>query len=227
MRACGHAVAVRAVELEAHEIAGLGAALIAGRDRPLPQLLAIDGVDEPAAPRLGAEDAEQAALLARQALDRLGLVAVAEDVGVLEPRQPRQDAVALAERGLGRAAPAARGQHQRAGALALGRVPDGGLGDQLAVLVAGDDLQHRDGGQLPALLEALAVAGEQALLGHLGEQGLERDAVAALDAEGARDLALAGLGGGGAQIVEDLLLARQARVAAGFFGFAGHYLEGS
>jgi hypothetical protein len=94
-----HSEAVRAVELEAHEIAGLGAAFIAGRDRPFPKLLAIDGVDEPAASRLGAEDAEQASLLARQALDRLGLVAVAEDVGILEPGQPRQDAVALPERG--------------------------------------------------------------------------------------------------------------------------------
>src|SRR5205085_8664511 len=77
-----HPVAVRAAEFEAHEIAGLGAAFIAGSDRPLPQLLAIDGVDQAAATRLGAEDAEQAALLARQALDRLGLVAVAEHVGV-------------------------------------------------------------------------------------------------------------------------------------------------
>ena len=41
-----HAVAVRAAELEAHEVAGLGAALIAGRDRPLLELLAVDRVDE-------------------------------------------------------------------------------------------------------------------------------------------------------------------------------------
>ena len=222
----GHAVAMRAAELEAHEVAAAGGPLLAGRDRPFLELLAIDGVDEPAAAvRLGAEDADEAALLAGQALDRLGLVAVAEHVGIIEPRQPRQDALALAQRRLGRAASAAWGQHQHARARALACIPDDGLGDELAVRVAGDDLQGRDGWQVSALLEALAVAGEQALAGHLGQQRLEGDAVAALDGEGARDLALAGPGRSGAQIVEDVLLARQARVAAGWFGFAGHYRQ--
>ena len=53
-------------------------------------------------------------------------------------------------------------EHQGARALAFRGVPHGGLGDQLAVVVAGDDLEHGDGRQVPALLEALAVAGEQA-----------------------------------------------------------------
>ncbi len=102
-----HAEAPRAGEIEAHEIAVLGVALVAGRDRPFLQLLAIDGIDD-AAPGAGAEDAELAALLLRQALDGLRLVAVAGHVRVFEPRDAGQDAVALAERRLARARRAAR-----------------------------------------------------------------------------------------------------------------------
>ena len=54
------------------------------------------------------------------------------------------------------------------------------------------------GGSCPRSLKPLRLPLQQALLGHLGEQALERDAVAALEREGARDLALAGLGAGGA-----------------------------
>ena len=137
-----HAVAMRGGELEAHEVAGLGAALVAGSDRPLLELLAVDGIDEAAAAGLGAEDADQAPLGARQALDGARLVAVAGDVLVLEAGDAGEDAVALAERGLAAGLPAARGQHQGARALAFGGIPHGGLGDQLAVGVAGHDLQH-------------------------------------------------------------------------------------
>ena len=106
----GHAVALRARQLEADEIAVPGAPLVTPGDRPLLQLLAVDGVDQAAAAVLGAEDAELAPLLARQPLDRLGLVAVAEHVLVLEPRDARQDAVALPDRRLCRARAAARRQ---------------------------------------------------------------------------------------------------------------------
>ena len=222
-----HAVLVRARQLEANEVAVLGRALVTRRDRPLPQLLAVDGIDETAAGSLAAEDAEQPALVARQALDRLGLVAVAGDVAVLEPRHPRQDAIALPERGLTRPAFPARRQHKGTRALALGCVPHDGLADELSVRVARDDLEHGHRGQVPALLEALAVAAQQALLRHLGEQALEGNAVAALDGEGARDLAFPRLDPGGAHIVEYGLLARQSRLAAGVFGFAGHRRGGS
>src|SRR5581483_929215 len=217
-----HAEAMGAGKLEADEVAVSGAAHVALRDRPLPQLPAVHRIDDAAARRLGAEDPELAALLARQALDGLGLVAVAGDVDAVEPRQAGQHPVALPERRLAGAGRAARRQHQGTRALALGLVPGHRLADELAVGVARDDLEHRHRRQASPLLEALAVAGEQSLVRHLRQQLLERHAVAALDGEGARDLALAGLGVRIAQVVEDVLLARQAGGAAGFFGFAGH-----
>ena len=77
------------------------------------------------------------------------------------------------------------------------------------------------GGSLPRSLKPLRLPREQALVGHLGEQALEGDAVAALDREGARDLALAGLGAGGAQIVEDVFLAGQPRARRASLGLRG------
>ena len=108
----------------------------------------------------GAEDAELAPLLLRQALDGLGLVAVAGDVRVLEPRDAGQDAVALAERRLA-GAPA---EPRAASTSTRGRSPS------LASHTAGSAISSPSasratisstatGGSLPALLEALAVAG--------------------------------------------------------------------
>ena len=58
-----HAVAAVAGELEADEVAVLGAALVARqRSATRLQLLAVDRLDEAAAAGLGAEDAEQAPL---------------------------------------------------------------------------------------------------------------------------------------------------------------------
>ena len=132
-------------QVEADEIAVLGLALVArlaiGHSL---QLLAVDGIDDAAALGMCRKMPSSGGAFPRQALDRLGLVAIARDVWALQPRQPRQDAVALPERRLA-AAPARRAApaHERARALALGRVPDRGLGDQVAVGIAGDDLQHR------------------------------------------------------------------------------------
>ena len=86
MRACGTCEAPLAREIEAHEIAVLGAALVALADRPGAQLLAVDGLDACRRLAVRAEDAEQAALLARQPLDRRGLEAVAVDVGLFAAR---------------------------------------------------------------------------------------------------------------------------------------------
>src|SRR5581483_10276244 len=108
------------------------------------------------------------------------------------------------QRRLARSAALAAGEHEGARALTLGCIPDHGLADELPVPVAGDDLQHRHRRQASPLLEALAVAGEQALLGHLSQQALERGAIAALDGKGTRDLALAGLGARVAHEVQDL-----------------------
>src|SRR5215470_9840990 len=75
-----HPIAVRARELEADEVALLGRADVVHGDRPLPELSAIDGIDDAATASLAAKDPEQPALSARDAFDGLGLIAVAVDV---------------------------------------------------------------------------------------------------------------------------------------------------
>src|SRR5262245_13433604 len=192
-----HPIAVRAREFETDEVAFLGRADVVHGDRPLPELSAIDGIDDTATASLAAKDAEQPALRARDPFDGLGLVAVAVDVAPLQPWDARQNAVALAQRRLTRALAAGR-QHERTRALALGRVPGSGFSDELPVLIAPHDLKHGHRGQIAALLEALAVAAQQAFLGHFGEQALQRQALAALDVEGAGNFALACLGTRGA-----------------------------
>ena len=71
-------------------------------------------------------------------------------------------------------------------------VPVGGPGDELAVGIALDDLEHGDGRQHAGPLELAAGARDQPVVGHIAQQLFQSDAVAAFDAEGARDLALAG-----------------------------------
>ena len=94
-----HALAVAAHDVEADEIAVGGVALVAGMHRPLLERLAVDGINRAAAAARGlAEDPHQATAFARQPLDRLGLVRVAEDVGALQPIDARKDAVADAQR---------------------------------------------------------------------------------------------------------------------------------
>ena len=63
----GAAEARRSAELEADELAVLGVVGGASGDAPLFQLLAVDGIDDPAAARKGAEDAELASRGAGQA----------------------------------------------------------------------------------------------------------------------------------------------------------------
>ena len=86
MRGLRHVRAPLAHEIEAHEVAVLGAALVALADRPGAELLAVDRVDAAPALAVRAEDAEQPALLARQPLDGRALEAVALDVGILAAR---------------------------------------------------------------------------------------------------------------------------------------------
>src|SRR5262249_44897250 len=64
-------------EFEADEVALLGRADVARGDRPLPELSAIDRIDDTATANLAAKDAEQPAVRARYPFDRLRLVAVA------------------------------------------------------------------------------------------------------------------------------------------------------
>src|SRR5215831_2569321 len=217
-----HPIAVCAREFEADEVALLGRADVIGGDRPLPQLFAIDGVDDAASASLAAKDPEQPALRARDPFDRLGLVAVAIDVAPLQPCDACQNAVALAQHRLPRPTLATRRQHERPWALALGCVPGRWLPDEFPVCIASHDLEHGYRWQISAFLETLAVAAQQAFLGHLREQALQRDPLATLDVEGAGNLALARLGTRGAYVLEDVLLAWQARCAADLFGFSGH-----
>jgi hypothetical protein len=58
----------------------------------------------------------------------------------------------------------------------------------------------------------LPVAGQRAIVRHLGEDAFQRDARSARDAERARDLALARLALRGVQEFENLLFARQTAI---------------
>src|SRR5262245_35778741 len=188
-----HPIAVRARELEADEVALLGRADVVHADRPLPELSAIDGIDDAAASSLAAKDAEQPALHARDPFDGLGLVVVAINVAPFQPCDARQNAVALPQRRLARARAAGR-QHERTRAPACGRIPGSGFPDELPVSIAPHDLKHGHRGQIAALLEALAIAAQQTFLSHFGEQALQRHTLATLDVEGAGNFALACLG---------------------------------
>ena len=92
---------------------------------------------------------------------------------------------------------------------ALG-VPLDRRGDKLAVAVAACDVGQHHGRQLARLVQRLAAAVHDAVVFEIAEHLLQPDAVAALDAEGARDLALADLAGGLGDEGEDLVAARAA-----------------
>src|SRR4029078_1398208 len=84
--------------------------------------------------------------------------------------------------------------------------PGRGPGDKLAIDVALDDLDHRHRGQHAGTLELSPRARDEPVIGHIAQQCLQREPVIASDAEGARDLALAGWRGGALQELDDLLL---------------------
>ena len=84
-------------------------------------------------------------------------------------------------------------------------VPHGGSGDEFAVGVAVGDLKHRHRRQDSWPRELTARAGDQPAIGHLAQQRLQGDAVAAFDAEGTGDLALAGVAGRSGKKVDDVL----------------------
>ena len=101
--------------------------------------------------------------------------------------------------------------------LALLHVPHRGYRDQFALVIALDDFEDANWRQLALRLERLAVADDGAVRREIGEHGFQRHAIFALEAEGARDLALADLLGRAAEILKQLLARRHAagrRVAA-------------
>ena len=196
-----HAGAAAARELEADQLAALGVVGAATRYRPLFQLLAVDGIDDPGATRQRAKDAEHPIGGARELLDGARLIGIV-GVGALR-RDAREHAVADAG---GRTRIALALGHEDAGRGPLLRVPGGGARHELAIPVAGHDLDHRHRRQHSGLHQLAARARDQPVVGHAAQQLLERDAVGALNAEGTRDLPLAGLDVGGLEKIEDLLL---------------------
>ena len=94
-------------------------------------------------------------------------------------------------------------------------------GDELAVGIAPDISSTVTGGRTPRPLELPLGARDSPSSAMSRKQLLQRDAVAALDAEGARDLALAGLDARALQKVEDLLLGRKPARFRGFGSVLG------
>ena len=81
--------------------------------------------------------------------------------------------------------------------------------DRLALIVDAFDREHRDGGEVARPLDVLSPAVDQAVVGHLLQQALQADPLAAGEPEGARDLALAGLAGMLGDECEDRLAGRK------------------
>ena len=205
-----YAFAMAAHDIEAHQIAVRCLTFVTGVNRPFLERLAIDGRDGAAAATCGfAEHTEQAAPFARQALDRLGLVGVAEHIDALEPRHPRQNTVTDAECAFAIGPQrATRREEQDFRLLAFGDVPDGRNRNQLTFIVALDDFEHADGRQLALGFERFAVSNDRAIGSEIDEHRFQLEAIFTLEPERARDLAFADLLGCGAEVVEQLLTRR-------------------
>src|SRR5512132_2919155 len=136
----GAAEARRSAELEADELAVLGVVGGASGDAPLFQLLAVDGIDDTVAARKGAEDAELASRGAGKPLDRPRLVG---GVGVGAKRSDaRQNAIADAG---GRPLVLLTLDNKDARRRTMLLRPVGRPGDELAIGIALDDLEHGHG----------------------------------------------------------------------------------
>ena len=134
-----------------------------------------------------------------------------EAAGLGLGRQAGEHAVADARRAVAPAPSRRLGGDHDARRRAPFLVPFGRHADQLALVVDALDGQHRHGGEVAGAVQVLALALDQALVGHFAKHALQRDAVAAGDAEGAGDLALAGLAVMlGRDECEDRLLAGEA-----------------
>ena len=217
-----HAQAARAGEIVAHEIAVLGVALVARRDRPFLQLLAVDGIDD-AAFGAGAEDAELAALLLGQALDRLRLVAVAEHVHVFQARDAWPGCGRPGRAPARRRVPPSRGWRGRARGGARLR-----CGSQTAGSPINSPSASRatisstaTGGILPRSLKPLRLPLSRPSSAISVSSCFSATRSLPCDRERARNLALARRDARILDELEDLVLGGQPR-AAGFLRFAGH-----
>ena len=205
---------VRGGDLETHEVAVLGFALVVRLDRPFLEVAPVDRLDCAAAARVLAKDAEQAVALLGELTDRLGDVGDAALVLLGQALESREHAVAGGERQL-LSAPALGFENAHARRRPVLR-PTRWPADEVAARVGRGDENDRCRGERAFLLEAFAVPRERTLVRHLGEQPLQRDAVGALHTEGARELSLARLLGCVGEILDDLVLGREAAAAGGF-----------
>ena len=135
-----HAHAGGAGQLETDQLAVLRFVGLPARHRPFLQLLAIDRIDDAGAARERAENAEQLASRAGEPLDGPRLIGIA-GIGA-ERGDARKHAIADAG---DRTRFALALGHQDAGRRPVLLVPGRGPRDELAVGVARDDLDHRDG----------------------------------------------------------------------------------
>ena len=186
------------------EVAVRRLALVAGRNDELaPLRFLVDRHEPAAAGGEGAEDAEHLRLVLGDDLD--DAAAIADVLVVSVRRQAEQRAVADARHRLAGPALGRHGDDDARRGASIG-VPLGRRGDKLAVAVAAGDVGEEDGRQPVRLVQRLAAAVDGALGFEIAEHLLQPDAVAAADAEGARDLALADLAGGAGDIGGDLVL---------------------
>ena len=179
--------------LDQFAVAGAGA--VGGGDLPVAVGLLVDGGDA-AAGLAVVVDAEHALGAHADAADHAG---GERSVGAFQRRHPAEQAVAGAERGV-----VAAGEDLDARGRNVG-VPLGGLGPEVAVGVGAGDAQHEDGGKRSLRADLAAALFKQAVAGHAREELLELDLGRALEAKGAGDLALAGLGRVVAQEGEDVV----------------------
>jgi hypothetical protein len=99
----------------------------------------------------------------------------------------------------------------------LGLVPFARQRDQLAVGIARGDIAEHDVGQTAGVMQLLAPAFDQALVGKLAQHALECRAVGVLQAEGACDFAGADFAGCLADEGEQVVFGGKRRLLMGAF----------
>ena len=178
-----------------HEVAVTGPAFIAWSDGELlAEHFLVDRDQPPAATGQRPEDAEDLRLLPGQDLDHPPAIGGTVLVFVIAGNA-QKGAIIDSRCGLARFGAAREGDEDARRGAVIRRIPIGGNGDQLAILVARDDIGEHHGRQHVLAGQALALAIDHAFLLELLEQMLEEDPVTTLDAEGARDFAAADLAG--------------------------------
>src|SRR5262249_30713068 len=179
-----------------------------GRDCEL-ALLLVDGRKPPAAARQPAEDTEHALLGTIDDLD--DPPAVADLLIVVADLLDAQQRTIVHAGDFARPAAPRRAHPDLRRRPVRVLVPFGRHRDEFAVGLAARNVGEHDGRQVAGMMQLGAAALEPALVRQLPQHALERDAVTALDPEGACDLALARLAGVLADEGEEIFLGREGR----------------